>query len=770
MSRRSQKPSSAAHPVVVAFQIFLVLATLLAPIPVMAEDPSAPPSEPVATEPAATPDPTAEPTAAPTEEPTAAPTEEPTPAATDAPNSAPTDEPTTEPTSEPTTEPAELPTAAPTAEPTSEPASEPTTEPTTAPEPSSPTPTVEPSAPVAAPTIQSDLEDYPPGGLVTLTGSNWQPGESVHIFVNDDFGSSWSRNVDVIADAAGNLTDQFNLPNWFVATYSVVATGPTSAIATTSFTDANVTTTPGRFPGSGSQTISAGGFFDFTASVSRGGPPADPNPVIVGVTTTGVTGSVGCGLSSPVGLPITWLAVMSAPISVSSSSGQNVTIRASVPAGTSPGNYQSRFKFDITNGGSQTNLDFCVTVPTIASTSLSVNPASGIYGGSTNLSATLRRASDNVGISGKTIAFTLNGNPAGSATTNASGAATVTGVSLAGIAAGTHSNAIAASFGGDSSFASSSGSNTLTVSQASSTVTVDCSTGAPFTYTGSAIEPCTAQATGAGMSPIDVTDSIVYSDNTDAGTASAQASWDGDANHTGNTGSSTFDIGQAELTITADAIPSTVTVDHFSRPFGYANPPFIVRYVGFVNGETPSVLGGTLTFSTAATSSSPMGSYSVTPGGLTSTNYTIQFVAGTLDITAGYRIVGFTSPVDMTTAGGAPYWNSIKGGQTVPLKFKAYRITSAGTLGTEITTTVPLSIVVKTLSTCNGGVVDGEILPDTTGGTSFRYSDGQFIFNWATPKQANKCYRVYVHSEDGSDLMYTTTMGDVAKEAYFKSK
>jgi len=36
MSRRTQKPSSAAHPVVVAFQIFLVLATLLAPIPVAA--------------------------------------------------------------------------------------------------------------------------------------------------------------------------------------------------------------------------------------------------------------------------------------------------------------------------------------------------------------------------------------------------------------------------------------------------------------------------------------------------------------------------------------------------------------------------------------------------------------------------------------------------------------------------------------------------------------------------------------------------------------
>src|SRR5919107_803530 len=40
----------------------------------------------------------------------------------------------------------------------------------------------------AAPTIQSDKADYAPGELVTLTGSGWQPGESVNIVVNDDAG------------------------------------------------------------------------------------------------------------------------------------------------------------------------------------------------------------------------------------------------------------------------------------------------------------------------------------------------------------------------------------------------------------------------------------------------------------------------------------------------------------------------------------------------------------------------------------------------------
>src|SRR5215216_7080342 len=90
------------------------------------------------------------------------------------------------------------------------------------------------------PTIQSDKADYKPGELVTLTGSGWMPGESVNVVVNDDVGQTWNRNVNVIADPSGNITDQFNLPDWFVATYTVTATGTVSGTATTTFTDGNV--------------------------------------------------------------------------------------------------------------------------------------------------------------------------------------------------------------------------------------------------------------------------------------------------------------------------------------------------------------------------------------------------------------------------------------------------------------------------------------------------------------------------------------------------
>ncbi|MFN2417629.1 MAG: tandem-95 repeat protein, partial [Candidatus Limnocylindria bacterium] len=142
-------------------------------------------------------------------------------------------DPTADPTAAPTSEPTPAPTEAP--DPTEAPA--PTQAPAT-PSPSAPEATIEPER--AAPTITSDKEDYAPGELVTLNGANWQPGEQVDIVVEDDQGYTWRRDVVVTADDSGSITDSFNLPSWFVATYRVVATGALSGTATTTFTDGNV--------------------------------------------------------------------------------------------------------------------------------------------------------------------------------------------------------------------------------------------------------------------------------------------------------------------------------------------------------------------------------------------------------------------------------------------------------------------------------------------------------------------------------------------------
>jgi hypothetical protein len=100
------------------------------------------------------------------------------------------------------------------------------------------------------PSIKSDKADYAPGSTVTLTGAGWGPGDSVHIFVNDDVGQSWSYSADVTADVAGGFTHQFDLPGWFVADYSVSATGSAGAAASTTFTDAKTNTVQVAAPNS----------------------------------------------------------------------------------------------------------------------------------------------------------------------------------------------------------------------------------------------------------------------------------------------------------------------------------------------------------------------------------------------------------------------------------------------------------------------------------------------------------------------------------------
>jgi len=112
-----------------------------------------------------------------------------------------------------------------------------------------------------------------------------------------------------------------------------------------------------------------------------------------------------------------------------------------------------------------------------------------------------------------------------------------------------------ASYAGDANHNGSSGSDTFAITKASSSVTVDCPVSA--TYTGSAIEICTASYSGVGglsgsLSP-------TYSDNVIVGTATANASYAGDANHNGSSGSDTFAITKANSNVTAWPTASAIT-------------------------------------------------------------------------------------------------------------------------------------------------------------------------------------------------------------------
>jgi hypothetical protein len=97
-------------------------------------------------------------------------------------------------------------------------------------------------------------------------------------------------------------------------------------------------------------------------------------------------------------------------------------------------------------------------------TDLALASASGVNGGSATLSATL--SSGGNPLAGKTVKFTLNGNSAGEALTDASGAASVS-ASLAGITPGTYPGGVTAAFEGDTVYAPSNAENTLFVKYSS---------------------------------------------------------------------------------------------------------------------------------------------------------------------------------------------------------------------------------------------------------------------------------------------------------------
>ncbi|MFL6111423.1 MAG: MBG domain-containing protein, partial [Catenulispora sp.] len=98
------------------------------------------------------------------------------------------------------------------------------------------------------------------------------------------------------------------------------------------------------------------------------------------------------------------------------------------------------------------------------------------------------------------------------------------------------------------------------------------------------------------------------------------------------------------LTQTVNPAPLLVKAEDGSRAYGQPNPAFAVRYAGLVKGDGPPALAGALTFTTSADARSDVGGYSVTPAGLTSTDYSITFADGTLTITRADQAILWNSP------------------------------------------------------------------------------------------------------------------------------
>jgi hypothetical protein len=273
-------------------------------------------------------------------------------------------------------------------------------------------------------------------------------------------------------------------------------------------------------------------------------------------------------------------------------------------------------------------------------TSLVAAAASGTYGGTTNLSATLTSGGNP--ISGKSVAFTLNGNGAGSANTNGSGVAAISSISLGSIGAGSYPTGVGVSFAGDATYAPTTGTGPLNVAKANPTVSA---TGGSFVYNGT---PRTGSGSATGALGESLTVTLSYTGTgattygpsatapTNAGTYQFVAHTAGDGNN--NAG----DSSPAALTITKATATIVVT-------------PYCVAFDGSphtATGTATGVAAEALTgLNLSGTTHTAGGTYAGDAWTFTNANYVDA--NGTVNDTIVDAAIAASSPVIAGSSSGA---------------------------------------------------------------------------------------------------------------------
>ena len=119
-----------------------------------------------------------------------------------------------------------------------------------------------------------------------------------------------------------------------------------------------------------------------------------------------------------------------------------------------------------------------------------------------------------------------------------------------------------------------------------------------------------------------------------------------------------YSLQNTTASTTANITPAvlTVTANNATRLFGATNPSFTYTLTGLVGGDGSSVVGGSPSLTTAATSANAPGSYPIvaSQGSLGAVNYTFTFVNGTLVIVpAGILVLNATARGALNLSGNS---------------------------------------------------------------------------------------------------------------------
>ena len=434
-------------------------------------------------------------------------------------------------------------------------------------------------------TLKTDKDDYAPGEIVTISGSGWQPGETVKLTVSEDADTHEDFLFEAVADASGNIVNTEFYPredeiyHHMGARFYAMARGIASQAQTT-FTDAGTLTI--TFAGDGSGSVAGSGAShqpsDFAGCTSAAGScsldyHSSGNVVL---TTTAASGSTFTGWSSNVTYdPATnqYSIKMDRDISITATftkSNQNQTITFGPLADKTYGDADfnvtatasSGLPVSFTASGSCSVTGAMVHITAAGGCTITANQAGG---GQYNpappvqQSFNIAKATPVVTVTGGT--FPYNGaTHAASATAKFNGvdvngtfSFTYNGSSQAPVNAGSY--AVVASFTStDTNFNNATANGTVTISKVDAVVVV---TGATITYDGHE-HGATGTATGVtGEDLASLLDLGTKFTNVPGGTAN----WNfaGNDNYNAKSGSVAITINKADATVVVTGV--TVTYD-----------------------------------------------------------------------------------------------------------------------------------------------------------------------------------------------------------------
>lgn len=139
----------------------------------------------------------------------------------------------------------------------------------------------------------------------------------------------------------------------------------------------------------------------------------------------------------------------------------------------------------------------------------------------------------------------------------------------------------------------------------------------------------------------------------------------------------------ATVDLTVTAAPLTISADPKVREFGAANPTLSASFAGFVNGEGPANLATQPILATVADGNSLPGSYPITVTGVTSPNYAITPVDGSLTVFANQPVINST-PNSQTVTNGDPVTLIATASGTAPLHYQ-WRLNGGDVSGANAT-------------------------------------------------------------------------------------